>query len=161
MSNHPTLAAQVQSCPADQLFDGWACSRRTNYTCAPPRHAPPSCDAWADGYYAAPDDDCRSFYACKQRTFVSSFKCNSGLIFNGKKCVESKSLICSPRAREPDCTLKVDGYYKKSDENCRAFYYCKRGVKQSEHNCPGRYVFNGRQCVSPRDYTCRESSRDT
>ena len=113
-----------------------------------------SCASRPDGLYPGDDKQCRGFFLCRQKKLVRSFRCSSRMVFDGKKCIDSKNYVCSSRVRLPDCTNKHDGYYTVEKSNCRSFYYCQDRSKLSEYSCPGSYVFNGEQCVDPLIFNC-------
>lgn len=149
---------QVEVCPPRYIFDGWECIQPANFSCWSDSNG--SCSRRPDGIYAGDDKDCRGFFLCRQERLVRSFKCSSGFVFNGKKCVDSQNFICASRPKIPDCKNKLDGYYTTDKSDCRSFYYCRHGVKQSDHTCPGSNVFNGQQCVDPLAYSCLAKSFD-
>ena len=146
---------EVEMCPPRHIFDGYECIQAANFSCWSDSNG--SCSDRPDGVYAADDRECRGFFLCRQNILVRSFRCSSGLVFNGEKCVDSQNYICSSRPRLPDCTNKHDGYYILEKSECRSFYHCRNGAKLSEHNCPGNFVFNGKQCVDPLLHTCRSN----
>jgi len=96
------------------------------------------CSSRSDGYYAAKDDDCKTFHHCS-RGISTSHQCSEGTKFDESinACVLAELAKCGneqiARGSSDKCASKRNGYYP-SEDDCSKFYRCSKGILTT-HQC--------------------------
>ena len=138
------------------------------------------CSNAEDGYYANVDADCRSFEFChegKQETIY----CADGSKFdeNSRECMPENEVTCpTHQKRVPShgppswlrfsCEDKTDGWFADKERDCRQFYRCREGQRNSYFCAAGTQfseshtacVHEGPNVCSPTDQTTTSKKQE-
>ncbi|XP_055921928.1 uncharacterized protein LOC129952957 isoform X2 [Eupeodes corollae] len=137
---------EIHQCPTGQYFDpedrNCVFEKFADRQKCVQKGISQECSGKTTGFY--PDAGCQSYFHC-YNGHKTQYKCSSGKIFNGDKCVPKSQFSCNLGADE-FCLNRSDGYYKDSTSGCRSFHYCSSGHKIT-YLCEDGHTFDGQKCV--------------
>ncbi|XP_045109866.1 uncharacterized protein LOC123503841 isoform X2 [Portunus trituberculatus] len=135
-------------CGSDAVWDSstGSCGTGSLLVCSPP-----SCWGLPDGPHPSPGSSCTAYFTCAggvRTDHVCPY--NSIFDYTLKRCVAGKSSVCYEQA----CEGRVNGLHAVPHAPCNSFFRCFNGALVKVEECPKHQIFDGRRCVSERNFSC-------
>ncbi|CAK1602793.1 unnamed protein product [Parnassius mnemosyne] len=144
-------------CEPGLLFSNGGCESIAHAYCPPPARSP--CFNRQDGRHRD-WRDCKSWYDCRRERVVARGVCDSGLVFDGTKCVSSKIFSCEGPEESEVCEGMPSGTYQDLESNCTNYYHCE-GLLRTVLKCPVGLIYDGVRCSPASRYLCPSLDRDS
>ncbi|KAK6180028.1 hypothetical protein SNE40_012249 [Patella caerulea] len=133
-------------CPSGLVFDPLTLKCESAENSIPPCGSgmEPQCFDREDGFHADPYGRCGFYFECKRRAFVQYHTCDYGSFDPyTEECVISTELLPRPCGLlHNPCEGKSSGFHADTENGCRNYYECGRGVLIRNDTCPHGSVFN-------------------
>ncbi|KPJ07554.1 Peritrophin-48 [Papilio machaon] len=144
-------------CETGLLFSNGGCEPVGRASCPPPARS--QCFNRQDGRYRD-WRDCMSWYDCRRERVVARGTCDSGLVFDGAKCVPPNTFSCEGPVESPSCEGMPSGTYQDLESNCTKYYHCE-GSLRTVLKCPSGLIYDGARCSPAARYLCPSLDRDS
>ncbi|XP_063879889.1 zonadhesin-like isoform X2 [Scylla paramamosain] len=172
---HHQQFIRAYKCSPGLMFNGKECVDGRNSICNAGSPLP-DCSSKIDGYYTMEKSECKTFFYCQGGSKMSEHTCPGNNVFNGEHCVDSvlfrcpshqelqharnftNSVVRTRRSSDTSCDSHENGFHLDEASQCKSFFHCQNGQKDSSGTCPQQQVFNGVRCVPEEEYSCPVTS---